>query len=146
MGRPKQRGRSGGSNDFRKPSSSDRNSRDSGSNRSSYGGDSIPKFDKNVKPTRFSKGNPSSKFSKKSKPDRFSKDSRPRRRDTPSMHRVTCDKCRARCEVPFLPTEGKPVYCSDCFRKSDAPKKGDFENELKRIHQKLDKIIDALEL
>jgi len=33
------------------------------------------------------------------------------------MHEVTCDKCGKRCEVPFKPTEGKPVYCSDCFEK-----------------------------
>jgi len=34
------------------------------------------------------------------------------------MHEVTCDKCGKRCEVPFKPTEGKPVYCSDCFEKT----------------------------
>ena len=34
------------------------------------------------------------------------------------MHEVICDKCGKRCEVPFKPTEGKPVYCSDCFEKT----------------------------
>ncbi|MFH1905583.1 MAG: CxxC-x17-CxxC domain-containing protein [bacterium] len=34
------------------------------------------------------------------------------------MHEATCDKCGKQCEVPFKPTEGKPVYCSDCFEKT----------------------------
>ena len=33
-----------------------------------------------------------------------------------SMTKVTCDECKKPCEVPFRPTAGKPVYCSDCFR------------------------------
>lgn len=34
------------------------------------------------------------------------------------MFSATCDKCGNRCEVPFRPTSGKPVYCSDCFSKT----------------------------
>jgi CxxC-x17-CxxC domain-containing protein len=34
------------------------------------------------------------------------------------MHKATCSDCGAQCEVPFKPTEGKPVRCKDCFRKS----------------------------
>jgi len=33
------------------------------------------------------------------------------------MHDAVCSKCNASCQVPFKPTEGKPVYCRDCFRK-----------------------------
>jgi CxxC-x17-CxxC domain-containing protein len=33
------------------------------------------------------------------------------------MHKATCDECKKECEVPFKPTEGKPVYCRDCFQK-----------------------------
>src|SRR5689334_8866016 len=33
------------------------------------------------------------------------------------MFRATCDNCGKECEVPFRPTNGKPVYCSDCFEK-----------------------------
>jgi len=33
------------------------------------------------------------------------------------MHKATCTECGQECEVPFKPTEGKPVYCRDCFRK-----------------------------
>ncbi len=34
------------------------------------------------------------------------------------MFKAICDGCGNNCEVPFRPTEGKPVYCSDCFRKN----------------------------
>jgi len=32
-----------------------------------------------------------------------------------TMHKVVCDECKKPCEVPFLPTAGKPVYCNTCF-------------------------------
>ena len=31
------------------------------------------------------------------------------------MHKAICSDCKKECEVPFKPTEGKPVYCKDCF-------------------------------
>jgi len=34
------------------------------------------------------------------------------------MHKATCSDCGKACEVPFKPTEGKPVRCQDCFRKN----------------------------
>jgi CxxC-x17-CxxC domain-containing protein len=33
------------------------------------------------------------------------------------MHKATCADCGQECEVPFKPTEGRPVYCRDCFAK-----------------------------
>ena len=33
------------------------------------------------------------------------------------MHKATCADCKKECEVPFKPTEGKPVYCRECFAK-----------------------------
>jgi len=33
------------------------------------------------------------------------------------MHKTICDECKKECEVPFKPTEGKPVYCKECFSK-----------------------------
>ena len=33
----------------------------------------------------------------------------------PSMHQTTCDSCGRSCEVPFKPTSGKPIFCSNCF-------------------------------
>ena len=34
------------------------------------------------------------------------------------MHKATCSDCGKECEVPFKPTQGKPVRCQDCFRKN----------------------------
>ncbi len=33
------------------------------------------------------------------------------------MHKATCADCGKECEVPFKPTEGRPVYCRECFQK-----------------------------
>lgn len=42
----------------------------------------------------------------------FRQDSGPR-----EMHKATCTECGCECEVPFKPSEGKPVFCRECFRK-----------------------------
>jgi len=31
------------------------------------------------------------------------------------MHQAICDQCGKPCEVPFRPTDSKPVYCNICF-------------------------------
>ena len=33
------------------------------------------------------------------------------------MHKAKCADCGQDCEVPFKPTEGKPVYCRQCYGK-----------------------------
>ncbi len=33
------------------------------------------------------------------------------------MHKAVCADCGQETEVPFKPTEGRPVYCRDCFQK-----------------------------
>ncbi len=33
------------------------------------------------------------------------------------MHDVTCSDCGTQTQVPFKPTEGRPVYCKACFEK-----------------------------
>jgi CxxC-x17-CxxC domain-containing protein len=33
------------------------------------------------------------------------------------MHKATCSECGQECEVPFKPTEGKPVFCKECYKK-----------------------------
>ncbi len=32
------------------------------------------------------------------------------------MHTATCSACGKECQVPFVPSGEKPVYCSDCFQ------------------------------
>lgn len=64
------------------------------------------------------------------------------------MHTVTCDKCGERCEVPFRPTEGKPVYCYNCFKNQDnsESKHSASKNEFDQINEKLNKIMKKLEI
>ncbi|MBI2547951.1 hypothetical protein HYW21_01235 [Candidatus Woesearchaeota archaeon] len=31
------------------------------------------------------------------------------------MHKATCSECGNECEVPFKPTEGRPVFCRTCY-------------------------------
>jgi CxxC-x17-CxxC domain-containing protein len=33
------------------------------------------------------------------------------------MHPAKCSECGKDCQVPFKPTEGKPVYCKECYMK-----------------------------
>ncbi|MFW0837646.1 MAG: CxxC-x17-CxxC domain-containing protein [Candidatus Komeilibacteria bacterium] len=74
-----------------------------------------------------------------------------------------CDSCGKECDVPFKPTQGKPVYCNDCFSKTKGRDSGrdrggfggrrpdnsgrDNNNadQLAAISSKLDKILQVLE-
>ncbi len=39
-------------------------------------------------------------------------------RDRPKEYfKTVCSDCGKECEVPFKPTEGRPVYCRECFDK-----------------------------
>ena len=38
------------------------------------------------------------------------------------MTKVVCSDCGKECEVPFKPTEGRPVYCRDCLPKHRKPR------------------------
>ena len=66
------------------------------------------------------------------------------------MFGTICDKCKRRCKVPFKPSGGKPVYCSDCFRKNESYEpRNDSANlsslDIDQINRKLDKILELLE-
>jgi len=136
MGRIRQRSgeRSESKPRFKRDSdrSRDSPSRGRGSNRSSRDSPSRGRGSSD----RFSRDSP-----RRGSSDRFS---RPRR-DEPVMHSVTCDECHKKCEVPFLPTSSKPVYCSDCFRKHGDSKSNAFESEFEEINNKLDKIMKVLD-
>jgi len=75
------------------------------------------------------------------------------------MYEAVCDKCGKVCQLPFMPTGEKPVYCSNCFEKTGDREgnKRRFDNrgshnfgqenihaEIEMINQKLDKILAAL--
>lgn len=34
-----------------------------------------------------------------------------------SMHKAVCAECGRDCEVPFIPSGDRPIYCSNCFEK-----------------------------
>ena len=44
-----------------------------------------------------------------------------------TMHQAVCSECGNDCEIPFRPTNGRPVFCSNCFKKqgggNDRPRK-----------------------
>ncbi|RJQ13593.1 hypothetical protein C4553_02855 [Candidatus Parcubacteria bacterium] len=39
-------------------------------------------------------------------------------------HPATCSNCGAETTVPFKPTQGRPVYCRDCFKKMRSSDRG----------------------
>lgn len=73
------------------------------------------------------------------------------------MFSAICSNCGKECQVPFKPTNGKPVYCSDCFEKmggrndSRRPERTEFRPpdamnpKLEAIDAKLDKILNLLQ-
>jgi len=50
--------------------------------------------------------------------------------DRGAMFKATCAECGKDCEVPFKPTGGRPVYCSNCFDKQGG---GDRERRPSRF-------------
>lgn len=61
-----------------------------------------------------------------------------------------CDKCGKQCEVPFRPTEGKPVYCDACFTRPERDNNGAKRmgptnaEQLAALNAKLENITKAL--
>ena len=78
------------------------------------------------------------------------RDSGPRNSEERAQHKVVCDACGETCEVPFKPTEGKPVYCDTCFRTNknqpSRPRNSISPKDLDQINEKLDKILTALKV
>jgi CxxC-x17-CxxC domain-containing protein len=83
----------------------------------------------------------------------FSVSSKQRDRDFSApkeMFKAICQKCHQECEVPFKPTAGKPIFCSECFHDSHSATKGfkaggDMSgDQLNSLNAKLDKIIALL--
>ena len=40
-----------------------------------------------------------------------------------TMTKAVCSDCGQECEVPFVPTEGRPVYCRTCWEKHRPPRR-----------------------
>ena len=69
-------------------------------------------------PRDFGKGKRSEFDSSKRTPREFNRAPR-------EMSKVKCSDCGQEAEVPFKPTEGRPVYCKDCWEKH-RPKRDRF--------------------
>ena len=37
--------------------------------------------------------------------------------------KAICADCGAECEVPFKPTQDRPVYCKECYKKHAPPRR-----------------------
>jgi len=48
-----------------------------------------------------------------------------------TLHKAVCADCSKECEVPFRPSQDRPVYCKDCFskRKGAGPFKGNRDSK-----------------
>ncbi len=109
-------------------------------------------FDRNFDRKRSgrSRGRDSGRFDR-GRSGRFGGRGRDRRSERHEMHSAICDKCGKDCEVPFKPTEGKPIYCNDCFKDKSREagsrsESGKQSNEnFDQINKKLDKILKILE-
>lgn len=49
--------------------------------------------------------------------------------DRRSMTRTTCSECGNSCEVPFVPTGDRPVFCNKCFEHKRSPESRNFEGK-----------------
>ena len=38
-----------------------------------------------------------------------------------TYYTAVCSDCGKECEVPFRPTQGRTVYCKECFKKHAPP-------------------------
>ncbi len=75
------------------------------------------------------------------------------------MFKATCAECGNSCEVPFKPSSGKPVFCSNCFGKTEKGRSTSdsvhtshavtssssiTREQFEMLNAKLDKILRAL--
>lgn len=89
-----------------------------------------------------------------SRPSKFGGERRERSHfEDKQVFKATCDKCGEACEVPFRPTSGKPIYCSNCFGKGGSSSgsnvqvaryDNDTAKELKLLNAKIDSLIKIL--
>lgn len=49
------------------------------------------------------------------------------------MFNATCSECGSECQIPFNPTEGRPVKCGDCFKKGRNNNRG-FDRKRRDFH------------
>ncbi len=71
------------------------------------------------------------------------------------MFEAVCDECGNTCKVPFQPSGGKPVFCSNCFEtknsggardnnRSQSALQPQNREQFQELNNKLDKILKLL--
>jgi len=85
---------------------------------------------------------------------------RPAGRDREEMQKfdAVCSKCGKACQVPFRPSNTRPVYCKDCFgaprealaSKKNAPATGgksiaDLTRQIAAMNIKIDTVLKLLQ-
>lgn len=63
------------------------------------------------------------------------------------MFPAVCNRCNDKCDVPFKPEAGRPIYCAKCLGHSDKTSIKDieqFNQQFAAINSKLDAILKAL--
>jgi CxxC-x17-CxxC domain-containing protein len=58
---------------------------------------------------------PSCRAARRGRPSDFRPQYAERERAPREMHTVTCAECGVETQVPFLPKNDRPVYCSTCY-------------------------------
>jgi CxxC-x17-CxxC domain-containing protein len=85
--------------------------------------------------------------SSSSRPSNFGGDRRDRFSfEDKQMHSAVCAKCGKDCQVPFLPTAGKPIFCDNCFGKggNNTKDSGEVMQQIKLLNTKMDQLIKML--
>jgi len=139
----------------------------------------MEKFNRGQRGGGFSGGRAGApRYGGSGRPDRFSKPFRGNKfegnrgggdRGPVFMHDAICSDCSKKCQVPFKPMSGKPIFCNDCFggkRGSDerperrefndrptprfTPEKptenlGDLKRQIDALHVKIDSLVRVVE-
>ena len=71
------------------------------------------------KPRKRSFGGSDSKPDRRESRGNSFKDDRRNSSEPREMFDAVCAKCKKPCKVPFKPSTGRPVSCSDCFKPRD---------------------------
>jgi len=89
------------------------------------------------------------------------KDFKKRDFDKPRIaHKTVCSKCGQQCEVPFIPSGNRPVFCRECFQANRVSNpmrsennfsanrpatQSQYKEQFDSLGKKLDKILELLQ-
>ncbi|OGZ43223.1 MAG: hypothetical protein A3J55_02395 [Candidatus Ryanbacteria bacterium RIFCSPHIGHO2_02_FULL_45_17b] len=59
------------------------------------------------------------------------------------MYSATCDNCGKKCEVPFMPSEGRKTYCKECFDNGAAGERKNRDSRTNATNNNVNKTVDS---